>query len=292
MTQEPAAPSSPPQEPAPSRRLIRRLDDRMLGGVASGLADYLDADVSLVRIAWVALAFLTGGLFALVYVGAWMVMPEGAGGATATSGSRRRESGASGGVVWGAILVLIGLIALVAQFDLPDPPWRAIAAGALVLVGLGIVATSRRGIHGGLLLVAIVLTVGLATDTRVPLTGIHSGFGDRHVTLSAPGQLLSTYGHAFGAMRIDLTEAALADGTTTIETNVAFGDLRITVPPNVGVRIEAATAFGSTRVLDDELGTFERGRVVTTPGYEQATKRLDIRSHTAFGTTRVSRGTP
>lgn len=143
-----------------------------------------------------------------------------------------------------------------------------------------------------MLLVAIVLTVGLATNMRMPLTGIHSGFGDRHVTLNAPGQLLSEYGHAFGAMRIDVTEAGLADGTTTIETNVAFGDLRITVPPNVGVRIEAATAFGSTRVLDDELGAFERGHVVTTPGYEQATKRLDIRSNTAFGATRVSRGTP
>lgn len=121
----------------------------MIGGVASGLADYLDADVAMVRIAWVALAFLTGGLFALVYLGAWIVMLEDPVGATATSGWQRRERGAWGGVVWGAILVLIGAIALVAQFDLPDPPWRAIAAGALVIVGLGIVVTSRRGLNGG-----------------------------------------------------------------------------------------------------------------------------------------------
>ena len=218
-------------------------------------------------------------------------MPEDAGG-TATSGWRRRERGPSAGVVWGAILIQIGAIALVGQLDLPEPPWRSVAAGALILVGLGIVATSRKGLHGGLLVVAIVLTVGLATNMRLPLAGIDSGFGDRRMTLNAPGQLLSNYGQVFGAMRIDVTDAALAEGTTTIHANVAFGDLRITVPPNVGVRVEAATAFGSTHVLEDELGAFERGQVVTTPGYEQAAKRLDIRSKTAFGATRVSRGTP
>lgn len=74
MTGDPTEPPAPrtPETPttAPQRRLIRRRDDRRLGGVASGLADYLDADVSLVRLAWVALAFLTGGLFALAYLGA------------------------------------------------------------------------------------------------------------------------------------------------------------------------------------------------------------------------------
>ena len=132
MTGDPTEPSAPRPTEAPPpvppsgrhRRLVRRRDDRMIGGVASGLADYLDADVALVRIAWVALAFLTGGLFALVYLGAWIVMLEDPVGATATSGWQRRERGAWGGVVWGAILVLIGAIALVAQFDLPDPPGR------------------------------------------------------------------------------------------------------------------------------------------------------------------------
>ena len=261
----------------------------MIGGVASGLAEYLDADVSLVRIAWVALAFLTGGVLAIAYLGAWVLLPDD-GAASAVGRERPRSRGVWPGVIWGVILVLVGVVALLRQFDLPEPPWRAVAAGALVLVGLGIVAKSRKGLNGGLLVIAIVLTVGLATRVRLPLTGIESGFGDRRETVNAPGQLLSQYGHAFGAMRIDVTDAALAEGTTTIQTNVAFGDLRITVPPDVGVRMEAATAFGSTRLLDDELGALESNRVVTTPGYEQARKRLDIRSNTAFGATRVTRG--
>ena len=42
-------------------RLLRRASDgRMVAGVAAGLAEYFDVDVTLVRIAFVALALLGG----------------------------------------------------------------------------------------------------------------------------------------------------------------------------------------------------------------------------------------
>ena len=44
-----------------AERLYRSRDDRMLAGVAAGVAETLDADPSLVRIAWALLAILTGG---------------------------------------------------------------------------------------------------------------------------------------------------------------------------------------------------------------------------------------
>jgi phage shock protein C len=56
-------------------RLYRSRDDRMLGGVAGGLADYLGVDPSLVRIGWVLL-FLAGGIGLLLYIVMWIVVPE------------------------------------------------------------------------------------------------------------------------------------------------------------------------------------------------------------------------
>jgi phage shock protein PspC (stress-responsive transcriptional regulator) len=56
-------------------RLYRSRDDRMLGGVAGGLADYLAIDPSLVRIGWVLL-FLAGGVGLLLYIIMWIVVPE------------------------------------------------------------------------------------------------------------------------------------------------------------------------------------------------------------------------
>ncbi len=55
--------------------LRRPVQGRLLGGVAAGLARYLGADINLVRIGFVLLAFL-GGAAVPVYILAWLLIPE------------------------------------------------------------------------------------------------------------------------------------------------------------------------------------------------------------------------
>jgi phage shock protein PspC (stress-responsive transcriptional regulator) len=55
--------------------LRRSADDKMLAGVAGGLARYLNADVTLVRVIIAALALFTGAGAAL-YLAAWLLIPE------------------------------------------------------------------------------------------------------------------------------------------------------------------------------------------------------------------------
>ncbi len=57
-------------------RLYRSRDDRVIAGVAGGLAERLDIDPSIVRVLWVILAVLTGGVLALVYLVMMVVVPE------------------------------------------------------------------------------------------------------------------------------------------------------------------------------------------------------------------------
>lgn len=57
-------------------RLYRSPDDRMLTGVAGGVAEALDVDPSIIRIVWVLLAFLTGGIALVVYIVMAIVVPE------------------------------------------------------------------------------------------------------------------------------------------------------------------------------------------------------------------------
>jgi phage shock protein PspC (stress-responsive transcriptional regulator) len=60
---------------SPSRPLSRPAEGAMLAGVAAGLARYLDADVTLVRIIMVALFLITGSGAAL-YIAAWLLIPR------------------------------------------------------------------------------------------------------------------------------------------------------------------------------------------------------------------------
>jgi phage shock protein C len=56
-------------------RLYRSRDDRMIAGVAGGLAEYLGLDPSLVRIGW-AILILAGGLGLVIYIIMAIIVPE------------------------------------------------------------------------------------------------------------------------------------------------------------------------------------------------------------------------
>ena len=151
-------------------RLYRSRRDRMLAGVAGGLAEMWGADPSLVRIIWALLVVFTGGVALLVYIVMAIVVPEedevfGPDGAPprpagtapaafqggdASAAPRTSRSGLSPGVLLGGFFILIGVFFLAREF-LPriDFDWL----GPLVLVAIGVVlivsALGRGPMRGG-----------------------------------------------------------------------------------------------------------------------------------------------
>ena len=57
------------------KKRLTRSDDKMIGGVCAGLAEYLDIDPTIVRIVWV-LVVLFAGFGILLYVILWLIMPK------------------------------------------------------------------------------------------------------------------------------------------------------------------------------------------------------------------------
>lgn len=60
-----------------AKTLYRLTDKKMIGGVCAGLAEYLDIDLSVMRLIFIGLWLLTV-LFplAVFYIIAWIVIPE------------------------------------------------------------------------------------------------------------------------------------------------------------------------------------------------------------------------
>jgi phage shock protein C len=68
---------SPSGTPLVRKRLMRSSVDSKIAGVCGGIAEYLDADSTVVRLVGVLIAFFTGVLPGLLaYLVAWLVMPE------------------------------------------------------------------------------------------------------------------------------------------------------------------------------------------------------------------------
>jgi phage shock protein C len=59
-----------------AKRLMRSTNDRVIAGVAGGVAQYFGLDPTLVRVAWVV-AVVFGGFGFLAYIILWIVLPEG-----------------------------------------------------------------------------------------------------------------------------------------------------------------------------------------------------------------------
>ncbi len=112
---------------SPPRRLVRRTDDRVVAGVAGGVADVLDIDPVLVRIGFVVLAF-AGGAGVVAYLALWLLTPEVAGGETPVAGANER-----GPAFW----IAIGLFVLAALAIADSVADRSIV-WPLVLVGAGV----------------------------------------------------------------------------------------------------------------------------------------------------------
>ena len=138
-------------------RLYRSRGDRMLFGVAGGLARYLNVDSSIVRIVWVLLVFAAGAGILLYVVAAFLIPEEPAGyvaGSVSSSVSgeepgadrpvsERRDTG-GGAILLGLILVLVGGWLLLERF-LPALEGRVVWPAILIIVGLALVIGSLRG---------------------------------------------------------------------------------------------------------------------------------------------------
>src|SRR4051794_24551697 len=139
-------PSPPPAEPPPHQRIGRRLarssDDRMLCGVAGGIAHTYGWDAGLVRVVIAVASVITGGAIGVAYGIAWMVLPEettGITGADAMRDRRAHRARENWALPVGVVLVAAGMLGVAHRFawgPFSDLFWpiTLIAGGLAVLL--------------------------------------------------------------------------------------------------------------------------------------------------------------
>ena len=59
-----------------AKRLLRSQDDRYLGGVCGGIAEYTGVDANVIRLLAVLGTVLGAGALVIAYVVAWIMLPE------------------------------------------------------------------------------------------------------------------------------------------------------------------------------------------------------------------------
>jgi phage shock protein C len=124
----------------PVKRLYRSRRHRVIAGVCGGIADYFDLDPAIVRILWI-LFTVAGGAGLLTYIAALFIMennPE----QEATEEETRHPSNQR--VLWGTILILIGLVFMFTTFRWFYFPffhirWEMVLATMLIVIGVVVI---------------------------------------------------------------------------------------------------------------------------------------------------------
>lgn len=133
-----------------NKKLQRDTQHKVIGGVCSGLANYLGLDASLVRL-FFAIAFFIFSTGLWVYIILWIVMPAGVGtssetnyfvspdGTTEVSPDTASDSlmtsNSKGTLTAGLILIGIGVLGLLNRY-IPEISWKTAWPIMLIVLGL------------------------------------------------------------------------------------------------------------------------------------------------------------
>ncbi len=124
----------------PKKRLQKSNSDKMLFGVAGGLADYLDVDPILVRVGFIVLV-LAGASGIIVYIALAFLMPAGDDAASDADGIS--GLGARRGL--GLVLILVGALMLLGNLGwIAWLPWKLGWPLAIIVVGALILKARPR----------------------------------------------------------------------------------------------------------------------------------------------------
>jgi phage shock protein PspC (stress-responsive transcriptional regulator) len=228
------------EQPTAPRLLRRRGDDRVLGGVASGLADYFNVDPLLVRIGFVGL-MVFNGLGLGLYLLAWLLVPTDTDNQSVVQRIIGRIGGAGAlvlGLVALAVILVLNVPSRVVEIDGGGPGGVEIAVIALIAIAIGAILFRRPEPRAA----------AVATDTDTATVDATPEAAPPPVVVRRPSRPPSPLGwYVFGAMLIGIGLLAMATvvSGTSVDLVRYFG-LALTI---IGVGLLIGTWYGHARLM-------------------------------------------
>jgi len=206
-----------------------------------------------------------------------------------------RERSTLGQLTIGVLLIVVGVLWLLRMAGVYPATFTHLVAAALLVIGLGLLIGTVAGRARWLIVVGLLLLPLLLVGQLVrPLVvgnwlspGQRGAVGEIRTAPAAPEDVLGSYRLGAGELRLDLSGVEFEEDTR-IAIQVGAGDVRVTVPEDVSVRVEGRAGAGDLRLLDDRVSGVGLERTVTDEVPGAITLELDVQ--VGFGEVLVSRG--
>ena len=155
--------------------------------------------------------------------------------------------------VYAAVLLTIGLLAIVSQVAEVEVMPGQFFGAALTVIGIGLVVGAWWGRARILILIALLVMpiAVMASFVTAPLEG---GIGDNRYAPANSAELRDEYRLMSGRMILDLTELSVGAQPIHIAASVAVGQLVVVLPLEGSVEIRTRVGAGVLSVFDSSEG--------------------------------------
>ncbi len=206
------------------------------------------------------------------------VLPAGGdtGPAPARRVKRKREPGSSAliGLTLSVAAIAVAITVLVGEAS-DGVEWTTYLAVALGVVAAGLLVGTFFGRPGPLIPIGLLLTAALAVGSLMP----SGGMGEKIVNPQTAAAVDGQYKHGLGQIKFDLTDVDDIDQLlgSTIRLENGAGEIKVTVPDDLNVAIDAQVDGGEIRAFDRKTSGTDASLVLPPDDAAQPALTLHIR---------------
>jgi hypothetical protein len=148
-----------------------------------------------------------------------------------------------GSVVFGVILVGIGVLWLLERIDVIDVNGALVLPGILTVVGAALLVGAWDGAHSGLVVTGVILSVLAMLAAVTPTGSLGGGVGERRHAPTTSAELEDEYTLGVGQLEVDLRGLNLSTDDR-VDVRVGAGDVIVRIPQNLPAIVEADVSAG------------------------------------------------
>ncbi len=170
-----------------------------------------------------------------------------------------------GQLILAVVIIIVGVAFLIGNvFDVDV--WTLCWPVALILLGLWVLFSPRL--------------IGTDSAQRQKLLGSIRRYGAWQVKAEE-------FWIGVGDVKLDMTEAEIPLGETELRVWNFVGDVRLTVPPEVGVSVSSSAFIADVRVLGRKRDSFLAPVRITSENYETAERKIKLETTSFIADVRV-----
>ncbi|HEY7468335.1 MAG TPA: LiaF domain-containing protein [Acidimicrobiia bacterium] len=198
------------------------------------------------------------------------------------SGPRRHY----GAIVTGVLLIVAGGLWMLDALDVVELRVAIVLPTILAVVGIALIIGAFDGPHTGLVVAGVFLSLAVIAVAAAPENAFHGGIGERTIRVTDETLLAPRYDVGLGELTLNLSQLTLTESTEVAAT-VGAGEIRVLLPSDIPVSIEASAGAGQIDLLGQTADGISVSKTYVSDEFETAEVTLTLDLDVAAGNIEV-----